>query len=604
MAPSRQPRVRAPQLTGRGWLNTPGNAAPDLSGKIVLLDFWTFCCANCLHVLDELRELEHEFADVLVVVGVHSPKFVHEADRDALIDACERYEVRHPVLDDPELVTWKAYAVRAWPTLSVIDPDGYIVAQMSGEGHGHGLRALIAELVAEHEAKGTLRRGDSPYTPPEPEPTELRFPGKVVALPEGTFLVSDTTHHRVVELAADGETVLRSFGSGKRGFADGKAEEAAFSEPQGLCLPSPGVAFVADSVNHALRAIDLGTGEVTTLAGTGRQWSQGSATSGPAREVDLSSPWDLALTEDRILIAMAGIHQLWAYDPATDNVEALAGTTNEGLVDGPMTEAWFSQPSGLTVDAEGRVWIADSESSALRFIENGEVRTAVGQGLFDFGLRDGTADQALFQHPLGVTALPDGSIAVSDTYNGAIRRYDPATNQVSTLITGLREPSDAVVVDGDLLVVESAAHRLTRVRLPDEALKVESAAYRTQRPATDVAPGDMALTVVFEPPPGQKLDDRYGPSTQLVVDASPPELLISGAGRDTALERRLILSDKVESGVLHVSAKAASCDEMPDGADPAEFFPACHVHQQDWGIPVRIVPGAATRLPLILRGTS
>jgi thiol-disulfide isomerase/thioredoxin len=604
MAPSRQPRVRAPQLTGRGWLNTPGNAAPDLSGKIVLLDFWTFCCANCLHVLDELRELEHEFADVLVVVGVHSPKFVHEADRDALIDACERYEVRHPVLDDPELETWKAYAVRAWPTLSVIDPDGYIVAQMSGEGHGHGLRALIAELVAEHEAKGTLRRGDSPYTPPEPEPTELRFPGKVVALPGGTFLVSDTTHHRVVELAADGETVLRSFGSGKRGFADGKAEEAAFSEPQGLCLPSPRVAFVADSVNHALRAIDLDTGEVTTLAGTGRQWSQGSATSGPAREVDLSSPWDLALIEERILIAMAGIHQLWTYDPATETVEALAGTTNEGLIDGPMAEAWFSQPSGLTVDADGRVWIADSESSALRFIENGEVRTAVGQGLFDFGLRDGTADQALFQHPLGVTALPDGSIAVSDTYNGAIRRYDPATNQVSTLITGLREPSDAVVVDGDLLVVESAAHRLTRVRLPDEALKVESAAYRTQRPATDVAPGEVALTVVFEPPQGQKLDDRYGPSTQLAVDASPPELLISGAGRDTALERTLILSDKVESGVLHVSAKAASCDEMPEGADPAEFFPACHVHHQDWGIPVRIVPGAATRLPLILRGAS
>jgi thiol-disulfide isomerase/thioredoxin len=596
--------VRAPQLTGRGWLNTPGNAAPDLSGKIVLLDFWTFCCANCLHVLDELRELEHEFADVLVVVGVHSPKFVHEADRDALIDACERYEVRHPVLDDPELSTWKAYAVRAWPTLSVIDPTGYIVAQMSGEGHGHGLRALIAELSAEHEAKGTLRRGDSPYTPPEPEPTELRFPGKVVALPEGTFLVSDTTHHRVVELAADGETVLRRFGSGKRGFADGKADEATFSEPQGLCLPSPHVAFVADSVNHALRAINLDTGEVTTLAGTGRQWSQGSVTSGPALEVDLSSPWDLALVDGRVLIAMAGIHQLWSYDPYFETVQAIAGTTNEGLVDGPMAEAWFSQPSGLTVDAEGRVWIADSESSALRFIEDGEVRTAVGQGLFDFGLRDGDADQALFQHPLGVTALPDGSIAVSDTYNGAIRRYDPATNQVSTLTTGLREPSDAVVVDGDLLVVESAAHRLTRVRLPEEALHVESNAYRTQRPATDVAPGELALTVVFEPPPGQKLDDRYGPSTQLVVDASPPELLIGGAGRDSALERRLILSDEVESGVLHVSAKAASCDELPEGADPAEFFPACHVHQQDWGIPVRLAPGAATRLPLILRGGS
>ena len=603
MATRRQPRVRAPQLTGRGWLNTPGGARPDLSGKIVLLDFWTFCCANCLHVLDELREIEHEFADSVVVVGVHSPKFEHEADRDALIDACERYEVRHPVLDDPELSTWKAFAVRAWPTLSVIDPDGYVVAQMSGEGHGHGLRALLAELVAEHEAKGTLRRGDSPYAPPEPEPTELRFPGKIAALPTGTFLVSDTTHHSVVELAADAETVLRRFGSGRRGFVDGKAAEASFSEPQGVLLLGDDTALVADTVNHALRAIDLATGEVTTVAGTGRQWSQGSADRGPAREVDLSSPWDLAVVGGRVLIAMAGIHQLWEYDPAAGTVGAVAGTTNEGLVDGPMAEAWFSQPSGLAVDAGGRVWIADSESSALRYLRDGEVRTAVGQGLFDFGLRDGAADQALLQHPLGVTALPDGSIAVSDTYNGAIRRYDPATGQVSTLITSLREPSDAVVAGGDLLVVESAAHRISRVRLPKEALRVESAAYRTQRPATDVAPGELALRVVFQPPPGQKLDERYGPSTQLVVSASPPELLVSGSGRDTPLERTLVLSDAVESGVLHVSVKAASCDEPPEDAGPEEFFPACHVHQQDWGIPIRLVPGAAATLPLILRGT-
>jgi thiol-disulfide isomerase/thioredoxin len=613
----RQPRVRAPRLTGRSWINTGRDAdgrpvEPDLSGRIVLLDFWTFCCANCLHVLDELRELEAEFAEVLTVVGVHSPKFVHEADHDALVAACERYDVRHAVLDDPELTTWKAYAVRAWPTLSVIDPEGYVVAQMSGEGHAHGLRTLLTELIAEHEAKSTLRRGDGPYSPSEPEPTELRFPGKAIALPGGTYLVSDTTHHSVVELDADGATVLRRFGSGHRGLIDGKAEEARFSEPQGLCLLDKTIALVADTVNHALRVIHLDTGEVLTAAGTGRQWSQGSATSGPARETDLSSPWDLAVADNRVLIAMAGIHQLWAYDPMQDTVEAVAGTTNEGLVDGPADQAWFSQPSGLTVDAAGRVWIADSESSALRCLElgTGTVRTVVGQGLFDFGLRDGAAGQALLQHPLGVTALPDGSIAISDTYNGAIRRYDPVTEQVSTLMAGLREPSDAVLADGDLLVVESAAHRLTRVRLPEEALRVEAAAYRTRRPATDVAPGELALSVVFEPPSGQKLDERYGPSTQLVVSASPPELLLSGAGRDTALERTLVLNGAIESGVLHVSVKAASCDEPPvtgdiDAAtatDAEEFFPACHVHQQDWGIPVRLVPGAPARLPLILRG--
>jgi thiol-disulfide isomerase/thioredoxin len=577
-------RVRAPELVGRGgWINTAGNAAPDLSGKIVLLDFWTFCCANCLHVLDELRELEAEFADVLVTVGVHSPKFAHEADHDALIAACERYGVHHPVLDDPDLTTWRAYAVRAWPTLTVVDPAGYIAAQMSGEGHVHGLRSLITELVAEFDAKGALRRGDSPYVAPEPEPTALRFPGKVIGLPGGTYLVSDTSHHSIVELADDAATVLRRFGSGERGFADGPAADARFNEPQGLLLLDEHTALVADTVNHALREIDLVSGRVRTVADT--------------RDSAQASPWDLTWDAERkqVIVAAAGIHQLWSYDPASGKFDQWAGTTNEGLVDGPLAEAWFSQPSGLTTGADGRIWIADSESSALRYLDSDTVTTVVGQGLFDFGLRDGDAAQALLQHPLGVTALPDGSIAISDTYNGAIRRYNPADGQVSTLITGLKEPSDALVTaEGDLLVVESAAHRLTRVKLPEEALQVEASAYRTQRPATEVAPGEIELEVVFEPPPGEKMDDRYGPSTFVKVSASPPELLLDGAGGAVELGRTLRLNPEISEGVLHVSAKAASCD---DGE-----FPACHLHQQDWGIPVRLVEGAAAKLPLILRG--
>ena len=577
-------RVRAPQLVGRGgWINTAGNAAPDLSGKIVLLDFWTFCCANCLHVLDELRELEAEFADVLVTVGVHSPKFAHEADHDALIAACERYGVHHPVLDDPDLTTWKAFAVRAWPTLTVVDPAGYVAAQMSGEGHVHGLRSLIAELVAEFEAKGALRRGDSPYVAPEPEPTELRFPGKVIALPGGTYLVSDTSHHSIVELAEDAATVLRRFGSSERGFADGPAAEARFNEPQGLLLLDEHTALIADTVNHALREIDLASGRVRTVADT--------------RDSAQASPWDLTWDAERsrVIVAAAGIHQLWSYDPVSGKFDVWAGTTNEGLVDGPLAEAWFSQPSGLTTAADGRIWIADSESSALRYVSEEKIATVVGQGLFDFGLRDGDAAQALLQHPLGVTALPDGSIAVSDTYNGAIRRYNPADGQVSTLITGLKEPSDALVTaEGELLVVESAAHRLTRVKLPEEALRVEATAYRTQRPATEVAPGELELEVVFEPPPGEKMDDRYGPSTFVKISASPAELLLDGAGGTVDLGRTLRLNPEITEGVLHVSAKAASCD---DGE-----FPACHLHQQDWGIPIRLVDGAPTRLPLILRG--
>ncbi|MCK1794892.1 NHL domain-containing thioredoxin family protein [Streptomyces sp. XM4193] len=607
---SKRSRVRAPELQGRAWINTGGKelSLAELRGRVVLLDFWTFCCVNCLHVLDELRELEEAHRDSLVIVGVHSPKFVHEAEPRAVLDAVERYEVHHPVLDDPELATWKQYAVRAWPTLVVIDPEGYVVAQHAGEGHAHAIAALVEELVAEHGAKGTLRRGEGPYVPPEPEATDLRFPGKVLRLPSGTFLVSDTTRHELVELAADGERVLRRIGGGERGLVDGPPSAARFSEPQGMALLPDGRVAVADTVNHALRAFDPVTGTTETLAGTGEQWWQGDATRGPGHEVALSSPWDVAWFDGLLWIAMAGVHQLWTYDPDSGRVAVAAGTTNEGLVDGPADQAWFAQPSGLAASAE-RLWVADSETSALRWVEReGEgyrVRTAVGTGLFDFGHRDGPAEQALFQHPLGVTVLPDGSVAVADTYNHALRRYDPVSGEVTTLATDLRELSDAVLgtAHGDepggdeILVVESARHRLTRLRLPEEAVRVAEVAHRTQREATEVAPGEVELDIVFQAPAGQKLDDRYGPSTRLLVSATPPELLADGEGQGTELRRTVRLAEGVTEGVLHVSAMAASCDD-----DPANEYPACHMHQQDWGVPVRVTDAGRSRLALVLAG--
>ncbi len=244
-------RVRASELVGRNWLNTGGKSLDleALRGKIVLLDFWTFCCINCLHVLDELRPLEQQYSDVLVTVGVHSPKFEHEADPVALAAAVERYEIRHPVLDDPELDTWKAYTARAWPTLVVIDPEGYIVAHLSGEGHADGLAVLIPELIAEHEAKGTLHRGDGPYVAPEPTSGTLRFPGKALFLPRrprrrkplqrtrGSWLVTDTGHHRLVELSTDFQTVLAHLRLRRQGpRRRQRRRPARFNEPQGLVL--------------------------------------------------------------------------------------------------------------------------------------------------------------------------------------------------------------------------------------------------------------------------------------------------------------------------------------------------------------------------------
>jgi hypothetical protein len=338
------------------------------------------------------------------------------------------------------------------------------------------------------------------------------------------------------------------------------------------------------------------------VAGTGRQWMPGDPApleSDPL--VPLSSPWDVVWSAElhEVVVAMAGIHQLWRFDPVTPALSVWAGTRNEGLVDGPLAAAWFAQPSGLATASDGTVWLVDSETSALRRVGASGVETVVGQGLFDFGHVDGSAEKALLQHPLGVTVLPDGSAAVADTYNGAVRRYDPATDEVSTLATGLAEPSDLAVVDGDLIVVESAAHQLTRLRLPEEALVIDGVAQRTLRPVTELAPGEVELVVEFTAPSGQKLDERYGPATRLVVTATPPQLLRAGDGKGTGLTRRLLLDPHVGDGVLHIAATAASCD---DGA--AVEFPACHVHQQDWGVPIRLVEGAESQLTLMLRAVT
>jgi thiol-disulfide isomerase/thioredoxin len=595
-APQRRTRVRAPELRGRGWLNTGGRSysIADFRGRFLLLDFWAFCCINCLHVLDELRPLEEKYAEELVVVGVHSPKFVHEADPDALVAAVERYQVEHPVLDDPELVTWQAYTARAWPTLVLVDPEGYVVAQFAGEGHAHAIDALLSELRAEHLSRGTLQPGAGPYVPPPATEGDLRFPAKVVRLPGGTLLVADAGHHGLVELEPDAETVVRRIGAGARGLLDGPAGRARFNEPNGLCLLPGDVAaevgydvVVADTVNHALRGVRLSDGEVRTLAGDGRQLFPGTPGVG-----SLSSPWDVIWWDGSIWVAMAGVHQLWTYDPRTGAAMPTAGTMNEGLLDGPLASAWFAQPSGLAADGD-RLWLADSETSSVRVVEDGRVRTVVGTGLFDFGFRDGATSQALFQHPLGVTVLPDGSVAVCDTYNGAVRRV--ADGEVSTLATGLAEPSGAVV-DGDhLLVVESAAHRLTRVPLAG-VVAADGFEHRTQRPVTEVAGGTLQIVVDFTPPPGQKVDDRFGPPSQLLVTATPSSLLRDGEGRGTELSRTVTIDPAVGEGVLHVAARAASCDaHAGEGA-------ACHLHQQDWGIPVRVSADGATRLALPLSG--
>ncbi len=655
-------RAHGSALRGRGWLNT-GGAELDLEslrGKIVLLDFWTFCCVNCLHVLDELRPLEEKWADELVVIGVHSPKFEFEKDPDALAANIERYEVTHPVIDDPDLQTWSEYGARAWPTLMVLDTHGRIAGNLSGEGHAGHLDQLVAQLVAEGEADGSLRRGPAPTVLAERTPQTLRYPSKLALMPDGRLAVSDAGQHRLVIFQNDGATVDAVIGTGLRGHADGDEETARFAEPNGVLALPPEVAdevgydlLVADTANHRLRGVKVGADrllrsrtatEVTTVAGSGAQWMQGDELprgEGDARTFALSTPWDLTWSHalDRVVIAMAGIHQLWTFDPVSGAIMVLAGTTQEGLVDGPAVTSWWAQPSGLDELPDGRIVVADSETSAVRVLDprTMQVSTLVGQGLFDFGHVDGPAASARLQHPLAVTALPDGRIAVSDTYNGAIRLIEeaptdgagaatggitalsgvvavadlsgatgeedvaPGEAHVVTVATDLKEPSDAILgppVDGigQLIVVESGMHRITWVPVAKAAERmIDEGAQRSERPVTEVGPGPLTVRVLFTPPTGHKLDDSLGPSTQVTVSTTPSSMLSSGGGVDTALERTLELDPAYTEGVLHVSARAASCD-----ADPTIEFPACHMHQQDWGVPIRVVEGAPTHLDLSL----
>ena len=393
------------------------------------------------------------------------------------------------------------------------------------------------ELVDRHEAKGTLHRGDGPYVAPEPQPSTLRFPAKAIRLDNGNVLVADAGHHSLAELAPDGETLVRRIGTGEAGLVDGDAGTARLHEPNGLCLLPAEVAahvgydvVVADTVNHALRGVRLTDGHVTTVAGTGEQWMQTDgfpSMSSPI--VPLSSPWDVTWSTElhEVVIAMAGIHQLWSFDPIEPSLTRAGGHHQRGPPRRSARRVMAGPARAASAAAEDRLWFVDSETSSLRSLANGVVATHVGAGLFDFGLVDGAADGAMLQHPLGVTLLPDGSVAVLDTYNGAVRRFDPVSRTVTTLAIDLREPSGALLEpDGSLLVVESAAHRLTRITLPGNALRRPSTAtgpsvrHSTSPPETSRSPSCSSR------PSGQKLDDRYGESTRLLISASPPELLV------------------------------------------------------------------------------
>ncbi|HSD51381.1 MAG TPA: thioredoxin-like domain-containing protein [Candidatus Methylomirabilis sp.] len=429
---------------------------------------------NCLHVLPELEALESKYSLALTVIGVHSAKFPTEREAASLRHAIRRHNITHPVVNDADFAIWQRYGVRAWPTLVLIDPQGYVVAATAGEGHGPTLERLIGELITEHRAAGTLREGTGPSVISDgDEATPLAFPGKVaVDSASGALAIADSGHHRILIASLDGSVQVTA-GTGTSGAQDGPLAEASFRHPQGLAFHD-GSLYVADTENHLIRRVDPAKGGVETVAGTGRQ------AHGPIRKseagplaTDLNSPWDLVALNGVLYIAMAGSHQVWALDPAGARLELVCGTGREALVDGSREDAAMNQPSGITHDGS-LLYVADSEASAIRSIDprpGGRIRTLVGVGLFEFGDRDGTGNGVRLQHPLGVVAL-EGRIYITDTYNHKVKVLYPSLQRVETLFgtgrpstaSGERpeffEPGGLTAAPGRLYIADTNHHRL------------------------------------------------------------------------------------------------------------------------------------------------
>lgn len=424
---------------GVDWLNTDRPLSFDeLKGKIVLLDFWTYGCINCIHIIPDLERLEAEFAEELVVIGVHSAKFDAESNTDNIRQIILRYEIGHPVVNDPDFQVWNSWGARAWPTVFVVDPAGGVVGLHAGEGVYDVVQPVIAGLVEEFDEVIDRSPIDLTLESTGIPATVLAYPGKVLADERGDRLfISDTNHHRVLVVRISDGQVLAAFGSGRPGLSDGVGIEAEFQAPQGLELAADGASLlVADTDNHAIRSIDLSTGEVTTIAGTGRQAAY-PPEGGPSGSTALSSPWDIvAADEGGFYVAMAGTHQIWLLQPGLGAIRPFVGSAREGTLNTTLAASELAQPSGLAVGEGARLYFADSESSSIRVADpslDSVGLVAGGQAsLFEFGDVDGSGGDARFQHPLGV-AFGDGYLWVADTYNSKIKRIDPDSGATETL---------------------------------------------------------------------------------------------------------------------------------------------------------------------------
>ncbi|HEY0902204.1 MAG TPA: thioredoxin-like domain-containing protein [Micavibrio sp.] len=438
-----------------GWVNTKAPlSADDMKGRLILLDFWTYGCVNCMQIVPDLEQLEKMFGDRLLIIGVHSAKFKGEQGNDRILDAARRFGLKHPVMNDSNYAIWKQYRVNAWPTQILLSPAGTELGRYVGEGHLEKIKSDIARAIP----TATNANAINPLLLSSQMQGTLAFPARLAIGPDNTLFIADSGHHRIVQITQDGK-ILHIIGAGSKGLKDGSYNNAQFNKPRGLVMLDDTL-YVADTDNHALRKIDLARKTVSTIIGNGKKG-------------EIASPWDLEVLDDgnSIAIAMAGRHQLWSLLARRGKISPLAGTGAEDITDGRSSAATLAQPSGLSY-LPPSLFFVDAESSALRVLDNGNIKTLIGKGLFDFGNQDGDKMSAQMQHPQGLAATAD-HVYIADTYNDAIRVYDRTTGQLSTLplpANSLREPGDILILGRKLWIADTNNHAIKIYDLDTTAL--------------------------------------------------------------------------------------------------------------------------------------
>lgn len=423
-----------------------------------------------MHALAQLREIEEAYPEI-IIISIHSPKFPNERFTQSVRDAVLRYGISHPVLNDRSMRIWREYGIRAWPTLIFMDPKNRVIGKHEGEIHPEEAKKLLQEMIAEFEAEGLLDPLPLRFARETTPESFLAFPGKLaIDARANRLVISDTTHNRLVETDLNGK-VRTIIGTGEAGKVDGSFDKSQFNRPHGVTLAGD-ILYVADTENHLIRRVDLIIQQVETIAGTGKQAGMAPTPIwGAASEAALSSPWDVAFNENCLYIAMAGMHRISVLFLERNEIEPFAGTGHEGILDGPRNKASFAQPNGLALDDSHVLFVADTETSAVRaiYLKGTEtVTTLVGKGLFDFGDVDGIGDRVRLQHAEAVCFV-DGQLYIADTYNNRIKVLNPQTREVKSFAgTGIagykddvrseaqfNEPAGLAAANGKLYVADT-----------------------------------------------------------------------------------------------------------------------------------------------------